>query len=87
MARTREKLTEHAVIMAGGRGTRFWPRSRMRTPKQLLNIIGSDSMLQQTVARLQPLIPPESIWTVTNTRANGGSAQTFADAGSHAHFG
>ena len=67
MARTREKLTEHAVIMAGGRGTRFWPRSRTRTPKQLLNIIGSDSMLQQTVARLRPLIPPQRIWTVTNT--------------------
>jgi mannose-1-phosphate guanylyltransferase len=63
----REKLTEHAVIMAGGRGTRFWPRSRTQTPKQLLNIIGTDSMLQQTVARLQPLIPPERVWTVTNT--------------------
>jgi mannose-1-phosphate guanylyltransferase len=62
-----EKLPEHAVILAGGRGTRFWPRSRTRTPKQLLNIIGDDSMLQQTVARLQPLIPPQRIWTVTNT--------------------
>ena len=62
-----EKLTAHAVILAGGRGTRFWPRSRMRTPKQLLNIIGEDSMLQQTVARLLPLIPVKRIWTVTNT--------------------
>jgi mannose-1-phosphate guanylyltransferase len=61
-----EKLAEHAVILAGGRGTRFWPRSRTRTPKQLLNIIGVDSMLQQTVARLQPLIPAERIWTITN---------------------
>ncbi len=61
-----EKLPAHAVILAGGRGTRFWPRSRTRTPKQLLNIIGADSMLQQTVARLRPLIPPERIWTVTN---------------------
>jgi mannose-1-phosphate guanylyltransferase len=61
-----EKLTAHAVILAGGRGTRFWPRSRTRTPKQLLNIIGADSMLQQTVARLQPFIPAERIWTVTN---------------------
>ena len=61
-----QKLTAHAVILAGGRGTRFWPRSRTRTPKQLLNIIGADSMLQQTVARLEPFIPAERIWTVTN---------------------
>lgn len=61
-----EKLTTHAVILAGGRGTRFWPRSRMRTPKQLLNIVGKDTMLQQTFGRLRPLIPAERIWTVTN---------------------
>jgi mannose-1-phosphate guanylyltransferase len=63
----KEKLTVHAVILAGGRGTRFWPRSRTRTPKQLLNIVGKDTMLEQTVARLRPLIPAERIWTVTNT--------------------
>ena len=62
-----EKIQIHAVILAGGRGTRFWPRSRMRTPKQLLNIVGKDTMLEQTVARLRPLIPPDHIWTVTNT--------------------
>src|SRR5580658_4961094 len=61
-----EKLRTHAVILAGGRGTRFWPRSRTRTPKQLLNIVGKDTMLEQTVARLRPLIPPDRIWTVTN---------------------
>src|SRR5258707_69228 len=61
-----EKLTTHAVILAGGRGTRFWPRSRTRTPKQLLNIVGKDTMLQQTGALLNPLIPPERIGTVTN---------------------
>jgi mannose-1-phosphate guanylyltransferase len=63
----KEKLAVHAVILAGGRGTRFWPRSRTRTPKQLLNIVGKDTMLQQTVARLKPLIPAERIWTVTNS--------------------
>src|SRR5256714_15327745 len=63
---SREELPAHAVILAGGRGTRFWPRSRTRTPKQLLNIVGKDTMLQQTAARLKPLIPPERIWTVTN---------------------
>src|SRR5258708_19317781 len=62
-----EALTVHAVILAGGRGTRFWPRSRTRTPKQLLNIVGKQTMLEQTVARLRPLIPPERIWTVTNS--------------------
>jgi len=61
-----EKLAVHAVILAGGRGTRFWPRSRTRTPKQLLNIVGKDTMLQQTIARLKPLIPAARIWTVTN---------------------
>ena len=61
------KLAIHAVILAGGRGTRFWPRSRTRTPKQLLNIVGKDTMLEQTVARLRPLIAPDCIWTVTNT--------------------
>src|SRR5712672_2641282 len=64
---TIEKLTVHAVILAGGRGTRFWPRSRTRTPKQLLNIVGNDTMLQQTVARLKPLISADRVWTVTNT--------------------
>jgi mannose-1-phosphate guanylyltransferase len=62
-----KQLTTHAVILAGGRGTRFWPRSRTRTPKQLLNIVGKETMLEQTVARLRPLIPTERIWTVTNT--------------------
>jgi mannose-1-phosphate guanylyltransferase len=61
-----EKLAVHAVILAGGRGTRFWPRSRTRTPKQLLNIVGKKTMLEQTVERLLPLIPAPHIWTVTN---------------------
>ncbi len=56
----------HAVILAGGRGTRFWPRSRMRTPKQLLNIVGRRTMLQQTVERLRPLLPASRVWVVTN---------------------
>jgi mannose-1-phosphate guanylyltransferase len=59
-------LSAHAVILAGGRGTRFWPRSRTRTPKQLLNIAGPETMLEQTVARLLPLVSAAQIWTVTN---------------------
>jgi mannose-1-phosphate guanylyltransferase len=61
-----KELGIHAVILAGGRGTRFWPRSRTRTPKQLLNIVGKATMLEQTVARLPPLISFNHIWTVTN---------------------
>ena len=63
---TEKPLQTHAVILAGGRGTRFWPRSRTRTPKQLLNIIGKTTMLEQTVARLQILVPAKNTWTVTN---------------------
>jgi mannose-1-phosphate guanylyltransferase len=62
----REALPIHAVILAGGRGTRFWPRSRTKTPKQLLNIAGKGTMLEQTVARFRSLVPPDRIWTVTN---------------------
>jgi mannose-1-phosphate guanylyltransferase len=56
----------HAVIMAGGSGTRFWPESRNSRPKQLLPITGGNSMLAETVSRVQPLIPLERIWVVTN---------------------
>jgi mannose-1-phosphate guanylyltransferase len=54
-----------ALIMAGGSGTRFWPKSRVKHPKQLLNIYGAETMIQQTIRRLQPLIPPEKIFIVT----------------------
>jgi mannose-1-phosphate guanylyltransferase len=61
-----KQLSVHAMILAGGRGTRFWPRSRTRTPKQLLNIVGATTMLQQTVERWRPLISLDRIWSVTN---------------------
>jgi mannose-1-phosphate guanylyltransferase len=61
-----EKLQAHAIIRAGGRGTRFWPRSRTRTPKQLLNIVGKKTMLAQTVERLRPVFPASRVWVVTN---------------------
>jgi mannose-1-phosphate guanylyltransferase len=54
----------YAVIMAGGQGTRFWPRSRRKRPKQLLNIIGETTMLEQTVTRISPLIAAERIVVV-----------------------
>jgi len=55
----------HIAIMAGGTGTRFWPRSRRKLPKHLLNIVGRASMLEQTVRRIAPLAPPENIVIVT----------------------
>lgn len=56
----------YAVIMAGGRGSRFWPRSRKKTSKQVLNIIGRHTMLQDTCARIQAIIPPERTLVITN---------------------
>ncbi len=56
----------HAVIMAGGSGTRFWPLSREKMPKQLLKIGGEDTLIRQTVARILPLTPMEDIFIVTN---------------------
>ncbi len=55
----------HAVVMAGGSGTRFWPKSRRNRPKQLLPLFGDATMLQQTVARIAPLVPPERTLIVT----------------------
>jgi mannose-1-phosphate guanylyltransferase len=55
----------YAVIMAGGVGTRFWPRSRNRRPKQLLKILDDKTMIQATVSRLDGLITPDKICVVT----------------------
>jgi len=63
----RESLRACAVLLAGGRGTRFWPRSRLRTPKQLLNIVGHTTMLRETVTRLQAVIGLRNFWAVTNS--------------------
>ncbi len=55
----------YAVIMAGGGGTRLWPLSRQNKPKQLLPLLGEETLLQSTVARLANLFPPEQILIVT----------------------
>lgn len=57
---------QYALILAGGRGTRFWPRSRTRRAKQVLEIIGQGTLIQQTVKRLEPVIPRQRIWVLTN---------------------
>ncbi len=54
------------VILAGGSGTRLWPRSRQALPKQFLDLTGQGTMLQETVARLEPLVPVERMLVVTN---------------------
>ena len=56
----------HAVIMAGGIGSRFWPRSRRSHPKQFLDVFGDTSLIQNTFARLQPLVASENVLVVTN---------------------
>ncbi|MGA1868129.1 MAG: mannose-1-phosphate guanylyltransferase [bacterium] len=58
----------YAVIIAGGQGTRFWPKSRQKRPKQLLNIVGDGSLIQQTKVRIEKLIPQENILIVTGTQ-------------------
>jgi mannose-1-phosphate guanylyltransferase len=56
----------YPIILAGGRGTRFWPLSRKRRAKQLLALDGKQTMIQQTVARLLPLSAPRRFWIITN---------------------
>ena len=56
----------HVALMVGGSGTRFWPLSRTNTPKYLLPIVGQQSMLEQTVARVAPMVSPERIYCVTS---------------------
>ncbi len=56
----------YPVILAGGRGTRFWPLSRKRRAKQLLALDGKQTMIQQTVARLAPMAAPSRFWIITN---------------------
>ena len=56
----------YALIMAGGIGSRFWPTSRKHKPKQFLNLIGKNTLIQQTVDRISPVIPLERIFVSTN---------------------
>ena len=56
----------YGLILAGGRGTRFWPKSRRSSAKQVLSLFGDRSLIQQTIDRLRPVLPPERIWILTN---------------------
>jgi mannose-1-phosphate guanylyltransferase len=61
-----KNLNFYPVILAGGRGTRFWPLSRRKRAKQLLALDGKRTMIQQTVARLLPLAPAKKFWIISN---------------------
>jgi mannose-1-phosphate guanylyltransferase len=62
----------YPVILAGGRGTRFWPLSRKKNAKQLLALDGKQTMIQQTVRRLLPLAAPSRCWVITNADLRAG---------------
>ena len=62
----------YAVIMAGGVGARFWPRSKKKTPKQLLKIFGERTMVQDTVERISELVPINNILIVSNKEQREG---------------
>jgi mannose-1-phosphate guanylyltransferase len=61
----------HAVIMAGGKGARFWPRSREKKPKHLLDILSERTIIQETVERIKHLISPENVLVVTGKKHAG----------------
>ena len=70
MTRSPDSVLDHAyaVILAGGSGTRFWPLSRRRHPKQVLEgLFGPGTLLERTAERIRPLIPPERTYVFTNT--------------------
>src|SRR5512136_881250 len=55
----------YPIILAGGSGTRFWPLSRETCPKQMLQIVGEDTLIRQTIKRINGFVPQENIWIVT----------------------
>src|SRR2546425_10562832 len=61
-----DSSNRYVIIMAGGRGERFWPVSREKTPKQLIRLVGRKSFLQEAVDRVLPLVPLKNILVITN---------------------
>lgn len=72
-----------ALILAGGSGTRFWPLSRKRRPKQLLALEGERSLLRDTVDRLRPLVGPESVWVCTTRQLAEDVRRELPDVPAH----
>lgn len=77
----------HVIIMAGGSGTRFWPASRRATPKQLLSLVGDETMIHQTAVRLGNMVPPERRMVVTNQRLVEEVARQLPDLSAEAIVG
>jgi mannose-1-phosphate guanylyltransferase len=69
----------HAVIMAGGTGTRFWPESRAKRPKQLLSMVDQRTMIRSTVDRLGGLVPPERVLVATTAELAGQIADELSE--------
>lgn len=72
-------MSQYALILAGGSGTRFWPLSRNDKPKQLLDLFGNGTMLRQTIDRLSGIIPTENIFILTNCRQEAEVRRQAAD--------
>ncbi len=73
----------YIVLMAGGVGSRFWPRSRQLKPKQLLNLLGETSMLQMTYKRIRPLADPDHILVVTSEELRKEVAAQLSELPAH----
>ena len=79
------KYPFYPVVLAGGSGTRFWPRSRRRMAKQVLALDGEQTMIQQTVLRLLPLAPEDRFWVIlmsTLSRPSADSSSAFRESSS-----
>jgi mannose-1-phosphate guanylyltransferase len=74
----------HAIIMAGGSGTRFWPLSRARRPKHLLSLFGPQTLLAETIERVKPLVGPDRLWIVTGADHADQVREEAADLASEA---
>jgi mannose-1-phosphate guanylyltransferase len=75
----RKKTKMYALILSGGVGTRLWPQSRKKLPKQLLPLISNRTMVQNTVDRILPIIPPENIFFATNREYGAIIAEQLPD--------
>jgi mannose-1-phosphate guanylyltransferase len=69
----------YALVMAGGGGTRFWPRSRQSHPKQFLRFRGERTLLQETVERLSAQVPPERTWVITGAQYRSQAIEQVAE--------